>query len=83
MASHHSGTAPVTVCTCDSDRRYPDGRPEFRTLRTWYQLLSVAQLWCHFYACHNTFANAFIQIHGMVYDIAEKQPVTTKSCETA
>jgi hypothetical protein len=43
MASHHSGLAPAAVCTCRRNRRYPDDRPEFHTLKARYQPFSAAQ----------------------------------------
>lgn len=64
-------------------RRYPDDRPEFRTLENWYQLPSAAQLCKHFYAGQCAFANTILQTRGMLYAIGQKQALNAKCCETA
>lgn len=83
-----NGITPFRTCASCSlhlqrHRRYPDDRPEFRTLENRYRHSSAAQLWKHFYARKHALANVFLSTRGMLYAVGQKQALNANCCETA
>lgn len=83
-----NGITPFRSCASCSlhlqpDRRYPDDRPDSRTLENRYRHSSAAQPCRHFYARLHGLANIILPSRGMLYAVGQKQAVNAKCCETA